>query len=937
MLIPNFLRRARWFLIAAAAVLLLYAVLGFLVAPALLRAKLPPQLSARLGRPVRVARVRVNPFALSVTVDGFAIQEPDGRPFLGWQRLYLNLRLSTLLGREVAFNAIQLTGPYASVVLDPGGRMNFSDILARLDGPSPAPAAAPRVIRIDHLDIQAGRITLLDRTLAEPFATTLGPLSLDLTGFSTAVDRQAPYACSGRTQAGEAFAWSGEFTSQPLASRGRLTLTGLALARYQPFLDDRVAFQVRDGRLSVQAQYDFQWSPAGHVLRIGAGALQLRQLQLGRGKGGPELELPQVDLGGLEADLVARTVRVDSLWLQGGRAQLTRAADGQLSLATLLTPRPDRHPDPEPPAPIRFNLRELGLRGFQLGFEDRVPARPVQARIQDLDLTLHDLSLDRDARMPLDLSLTLNGAGKLKVQGQVAPFRRTADLAVKVDHLALPAFDPYLDGPVALRLTRGGLGLEGRLQGGFPDRLSFQGNLRLDRIEAADAERLEPFLGFRALVLTGLELRMAPQSVAIRQVDMLGPEPSLVLAADGSSNIGRALKLEAPAGKPGSAVGQALPPSPPGPPMPLSILRSRVKDGKLSFTDRSLEPNAALLITSLEGTATSLSSAPDTPSILDFTGLAGGLAPLRIQGRAMPLRKDQDTDVSLTIQASELSDFTPYTLKFLGYPVHKGKLSLDSRVTIRKRQLEAMARLRLDQFFLGDKVPSPDAVHLPVKLALAVLRDRHGVIDMELPVTGNLDDPDLHYGKIVWHALLNVLGKVATSPFALLAKLGGSQDHDLSFVGFEPGSAAPDADALNKLQGLARALQERPGLGLEADGGFDPVADAAALRKQALERQLLALVASPGPLAGAEREHGLQLAFEQRFKPVKGTPWPPAAAMEQQLLGAQAVTDDDLRRLADQRVKALFQMLRDAQVDPGRLFQVEGHEPGSRVKFGLRP
>src|SRR5208283_3743254 len=100
----------------------------------------------------------------------------------------------------------------------------------------------------------------------------------------------------------------------------------------------------------------------------------------------------------------------------------------------------------------------------------------------------------------------------------------------------------------------------------------------------------------------------------------------------------------------------------------------------------------------------------------------------RIHGRAMPLRKDQDTDVALELQASELSDFSPYAGKYLGYTIRKGKLYVDGRVRIQQRQLDAELKTRLDQFYLGDPVASPDAVKLPVKLCLAIVRDRKGVI-----------------------------------------------------------------------------------------------------------------------------------------------------------------------------------------------------------------
>jgi hypothetical protein len=308
----------------------------------------------------------------------------------------------------------------------------------------------------------------------------------------------------------------------------------------------------------------------------------------------------------------------------------------------------------------------------------------------------------------------------------------------------------------------------------------------------------------------------------------------------------------------------------------------------------------------------------------------------------MPLRKDQDTDVTVTIEASELSDFTPYAMKFLGYTIRKGKLDLDAHVQIQKRQIESLVKTRLDQFYLGDKVASPDATHLPVNLGLAILRDRKGIIDLDLPITGSLDDPDLHFGKIIWHAILNVMTKVVTSPFSLLAKLGGGGERDLSYVAFAPGSAVADPEAAAKAQSLARALAERPGLSLEAEGSADPAADSAALKQLALEQLLLDLkhaAGQPGPLPPEQRGLWLRAAYQRAFPAKGGTaPAPPPAELEQRLLGALTVGADDLRQLADARAKALLKLLADARVEPGRLFQVSGGEraPSAKVYFGLK-
>jgi hypothetical protein len=282
--------------------------------------------------------------------------------------------------------------------------------------------------------------------------------------------------------------------------------------------------------------------------------------------------------------------------------------------------------------------------------------------------------------------------------------------------------------------------------------------------------------------------------------------------------------------------------------------------------------------------------------------------------------------------------------------VQKGKLDVEAHLRIDHRQLKAENAVKLDQFYLGDTVPSPEATHLPVKLGLAILRDRKGIIAFDLPVEGSLDDPDVKYGKLVWKAIFGLLGKIATSPFTAIGHLFGSDAGDPSLLAFAPGTAALDAPAMAKLQGLAKALTERPALRLEAEGAVDADQDGAALRRAALEAllrqaRLKALkLADEAPVPAAERERWMRVAFEAAFpapkatKETKPTPPSPPAEMEQRLLGTLKADPSDLAILADARAKAVLGwLLNTAKADPERVFEVQtGTAKGAVVAFSLK-
>ena len=186
----------------------------------------------------------------------------------------------------------------------------------------------------------------------------------------------------------------------------------------------------------------------------------------------------------------------------------------------------------------------------------------------------------------------------------------------------------------------------------------------------------------------------------------------------------------------------------------------------------------------------------------------------------------------------DLTPASPYSGKFAGYRIAKGKLNLDLAYDLVGRKLESKNVITLDRFTFGDKVDSPDATHLPVRLAIALLKDRNGQILLDVPVEGSLDDPKFRVGKVVIHTLLNILTKAATSPFSLLGALVGGGGEELSYQDFAPGSAVLSPDNEKKLDSLVKALYERPGLQLEIAGSIDPDADRDGLRRTSLEKQI---------------------------------------------------------------------------------------------------
>ena len=944
------LHRFRWPLRVVAGFYVLYAAFGFLVLPGILQRKLVAGLSTALHREVRVARVKVNPLALSATVEGLEIRGRRGGPWISCARIYANAELWPLLARTAELKALELDRPKIALVLDEQGRPEFADLLPARDAAAPAPKPAPEgrpwVLALDRFQLREGAVDFSDASPKEDFRSALGPLNLSLRDFRTSVGAKGGGRFEAWTEAGERIAWEGSLVAEPFRSEGVLTVSKLQLPKYAPYLHESVNLDVRSGRLDLTVPYRFTLAPTPS-LQLSGGSGSLGDLVVAERGGAEALKLPRLGLEDLRGDLMKPELAVGRVVLGGADLVVARRADGVLNWTRLLELPPGVKPKPKDPKakPLALTVKELALEQASIRWRDALPPRPVDLALTAVDLNLQGLSLDPKGQAELAFTARVGDAGRLGLKGTVKPLAASADLQADLEGVALPPVDPYLAPATDLRFHTGRVGLKGRVRLAFEgqptDGVAYRGDAWVDQLEAADGRDREVALRWKRLALRGLDAGTAPLAVKLKALEWVEPEGRLVVATDGTTNVGRALGLK-PEVQPATAV--ATPPSPKGTgaPLPLAIGLVTVKGGRLSFIDRGLTaagfPAAALLLSDLEGQYEQLDLLPGAAkparSQLRFTGKAGGVGPLLIEGKAYPFRTDQDTDVRVSLTGADLTDLDPYSRRYLGYALQKGKLGAGLRLHIQQRKLSAVAQAKLDQLTLGDKVASADATWIPVKLALALLRDRHGVIEMELPVDGTLDDPDFHYGPAVWKALLNLLAKAATSPFTMLGNLFGG-GADLSAVAFAPGKAELGPEAAKVVQGLVTSLAERPSIALDLEGAADPVADGAALRRAAFEAKVRAeaakLAGRPGDGAfvpsSAQREAALRSLHRAAFPPdPKGpkAPEPPLAEVETRLLGGQAEDPEALRALADARAEAVQKALLAAGAPLDRVFLATG-------------
>jgi Domain of Unknown Function (DUF748) len=504
-------------------------------------------------------------------------------------------------------------------------------------------------------------------------------------------------------------------------------------------------------------------------------------------------------------------------------------------------------------------------------------------------------------------------------------------------------------------------------------RVTVAGDIDIASFATVDGAKHEPFLSWRSFHVGGLDVATAPMKVAVREVALSDFYSRLMIYPDAHFNLEDLLAkprdaprtpapkatapvAAAPADKKPTVAGG--PPAPPRP--PITIGQVTLQGGHVSFSDHLIRPNYSAELTDLGGRLSGLSSDASTQADIDLRGSVDHSGTLAIVGKINPLSNNLFVDVKVSLKDFELPPASPYAAKYAGYGISKGKLGLSLDYHVVNKKLDARNRLTVDQFTFGDKVKSPDATGLPVRLAVAILKDRHGVIDLDVPIAGSLDDPEFKVGRAILKVLGNLILKAVTAPFSLIASAFGGGDQ-LSQLEFGPGLATVDSRAQAKIKTLARALQERPGLSFEIEGSADPQRDREDLRRHLFTQKLRAQkvleaarsgdaapVGSDAPIADAERPHLIELAYKAENFPKprnflgveKGLPVP---EMEKLILTHLPVDDDALRALAQQRANAVLAALgKIAPEGAARLFLVTPHlgpkpeGPGSSVELRLK-
>jgi len=913
---------------------------------------------------------------------------PAGGPLLRVASVAADIAAVEPLAGRYEVTKVSVASPEIWVLRDKGGEFALAPLF-RAPAPTTAPRPAPEptkplTYRLDEFSVEGGLVHWLDERGSRPIELELRGLRAAVRSVSSATGSRLTFEAAASTDLQETLALDGEATLQPITVTGKVRIEKLALPRLWPLAEPFLAVELTSGRLDAGTRFKYhREDDVPHLALEGieatAADIAMRQPRAKR----EFLRLATFELRDGAFDLVARRVALGEIASKGLRLNAVRERDGSIDLAQLVppaTPKPAGAPAAATPdKPFLIELKKAGIDDYAIRVEDRTRADPFTWSLEPLAATVENFSSAPGAKANASVKAVVNRKGTLTIAGPFGVNPLTARLRVDARALDIAPLQRFIDDKVNVTVTSGLLSTRGSLRvdiaPGKPLGAGYAGELTLADFATVDKSSQLDLLKWKSLFVGGIDFDLEPLKVGIGEVALADFYSRLIVNADGTLNLQNirvkegqsAVSTTAPTAaaeptpKPAAEAASAAPakaagegPAPDrGLPPNIRIGKITLQGGNVNFSDFFIKPNYSANLTGIGGSVTEMT--PEKAADVELRGKVDNTAPVEIAGRLNPLAKDLLLDIKASARDIELPPLTPYSVKYAGYGIEKGKLSVTVKYFIENRKLAAENNIYLDQLTFGEKVDSPTATKLPVLLAVALLKDRNGVIDIDLPISGSIDDPQFSVGGLIVRVIVNLLTKIITAPFTALASAFGG-NVEMSYIEFAAGSAGLDDESSKRLDTLAKALNGRPALKIEVAGRADAAGDREGLKQAYVESRVKAekmkqltrdgkAPASLDDVTVDKEEYPalLKAAYgEEKFpKPrnaiglAKDLPVP---EMENLMLTNARVTEEDLRQLANHRAQAAKgYLVETGKVSAERVFLVAPKPAGEESKDKGRP
>lgn len=897
--------------------------------PRLVHWQAEKQVLERSGHVLKMDLPEVNPFKLTVRIPKLSLATPEGEQLVAFDHLFVDVSGTDLFTGLVALDQIDLKNLNLNVALLPEGKNNFTALLDAFKTEEPEEEnTEPPAFLLSHLLISDAAVDFEDRRKPDGLKTRFAPLNLELRDLATRSETDGDFILNAVTGLDAELKLRAQIQLADPSATGEFSLTGLNIAKLEPLLAPLLPTAPPAGSADLVLNFDVNLKDASEdippkvlikninaevrefsmaakpqgasaaaqfsKLNINNASFDLQAnkaeltgivlagLQLNHASKAKAIGLDTIEVGPIIVDLAEQHAEVNAATVKGGFVNVKRNAQGELDLMAAINdwipakkPADKNTPetsDEAPAKPWTYAVNTIDLSGINANIQDQTVSPALNIGLNNIAVSTNGVTQDLSKTLPLKASLNVASGGSIAVNGDINPSTAATRMNVEVNALALKPAQPFIGQFAKLNLVSGAIYSKGKATYNAKEQ-GYAGSLTVAGLRLNEAGTNNSFFEFKKLFTPGL--RVNAQGLNIQRLTLEGLDTALLIAKDKSTNISRILVNKE---EPTTATQQQAEPAKPAanapPAFAVNIDRFSIADSELDFADESLFIPFGTRIHSLEGVVNGLSNKPGTRGELALKGAVDEFGEADAQGTIKLLDPTAFMDIAVKFSNVEMRNLTPYSGTFANRKIESGKLSLNLVYNIENQQLNSSNQVIVDKLKLGERVQSPQGRDLPLELAIAILEDSNGRIDLGLPITGDLNDPQFSYGAIVWKAIGNVLTKIVTAPFrALGALFGGGNTDELGKIEFTAGANTLSPSQRESLKKLGEALTTRPNLALTVQGTWAPV-DKTAIQNLQMRRAVAAQAGeklqpseNPGPLAlnNEATQKAIEALFEKRF------------------------------------------------------------------------
>ena len=965
----------------------IYTLGGFIVLPKYINNTIVAQVEQQLGWQAKIEKVKFNPYNFTFSIDNLKITDQKAQEQIAFKRFYINFELRSIVEGAFTFADIDLIEPDINVELDKNGVSNFQHAIQQQQEKNPPEVVAEETteselvkLLFDSINLVDGNINIVDNSPAKPVTYQLHPISFNLKNFFTFGEKEGTYHLDISLGKAQEITWDGTLGITPIQSKGSLKISGLRVQDFWEYLSEQVPYTLKQAFVGISGDYEFSMANEPMQLNISNANVQVKEIKVANKLAADSFaDINSLNIGPINFNLAEQKVQIADLKIDSLDLKVNRDKQGMINLLAPFANQPEEtatetvSSDTSAQSAFKWSVNNIELNNSQVNFIDKQPSTDATISINKINFDVKGVSQDLSQPLPFNLAYSINQAGDTAINGNVTatPLNLQAHLSLK--DLSLPMIQPYLTDIAKVKLEQGKLSVEGDINFSNDETGEiagdFQGGFNINEFNTEDTIINQRLIGWQTLAINPIKVNFNPLSIAINKIAIDQPYARLVITPNRSMNLAQlSISNETEAAKaPTTAATSAektqtvVDNSANSAPLPITIDNISITNGDAYFADLSLTPQFATSIEQINGEINGLSSDNLARADVDINGNIEEYGKMKVKGKINPLSGDLYTDLNVIFDKIELASMTPYSGRYVGYSIDKGKLSLNLNYKIAKNALDAKNHLVLDQFTLGKKIKSDEAIDLPLKLALALFTDKDGVIDIKLPITGDMNSPDFAIGGILMKTFVNLITKAVTSPFSMVANLVGGDPDKLKSVDFAAGDATLSSSNKEQLTTLAEVLKDRPKLALEIRPYVDKQEDTLALQQHKIDsllkqsgidnsiepQQRITLIEGLLPkFNGSNELNELKSAMQDALVAIDQDP---NKAEKQQLIKdnyeqslkntlkeKQLVSELELTELAQRRLNAIkMQLIQREKVEDKQIFALQPSLKGKAQENGI--